>query len=194
MKAESCINLFLLSAYVGHSNKKWYSFLILDTQKAQFLSTGETLNRCKLLYNGSTPNLACATATLRQHMSISEMYFRDNFWLGRRTRHRKVASSNPSRSSGRMFFSRVHFVCVLFFGVRSTPVLPQWYIKDPGHSAKSAGGRLHLNMHTPLTQRSRSGLTMPLSGYSEGTYLERSSHATRNGTLGHSRLSSPSHC
>ena len=22
----------------------------------------------------------------------------------------------------------------------------------PGHSAKSAGGRLHLNMHTPLTQ------------------------------------------
>ena len=23
--------------------------------------------------------------------------------------------------------------------------------KNPGHSAKSAGGRLHLNMHTPLT-------------------------------------------
>ena len=41
----------------------------------------------------------------------------------------------------------------------------QWHIKDPGHSAKSADGRLHLNMHTPLTHRSRSGLNMPhLSG------------------------------
>ena len=39
----------------------------------------------------------------------------------------------------------------------------------PGHSAKSAGGRLHLNTHTPLTQRSRSGLTMPLSRHNEGT-------------------------
>ena len=33
--------------------------------------------------------------------------------------------------------------------------------KYPDHSAKRAGGRLHLNMHTPLTQRSRTGLTMP---------------------------------
>ena len=48
------------------------------------------------------------------------------------------------------------------------PVLPQWHIKDPGHSAKSASGRLHLNTHTPLTQRSRSGLTMPLSRHSVG--------------------------
>ena len=42
--------------------------------------------------------------------------------------------------------------------------LLQWHIKDPGHSAKSAGGRLHLNTHTPLTQQSRNGLTMPLCG------------------------------
>ena len=35
------------------------------------------------------------------------------------------------------------------FGIRSTPVLPQWHVKDPGHSAKSAGGRLQLNTHTP---------------------------------------------
>ena len=32
---------------------------------------------------------------------------------------------------------------------------------------------------TPLTQRSRSGLTMPLSRHSVGTYQETSSHATR---------------
>ena len=89
---------------------------------------------------------------------------------------------------------RVNFVCWLLFGVRSTPVLPQWHAKDPGHSAKSAGGRLHLNTHTPLTQRSRCGLTMPLSMYSMGTYLKTSSHATCHGTFDHSCLSSLSYC
>ena len=85
-------------------------------------------------------------------------------------------------------------MCALLLGVRSTPVLPQWYAKDPGHSAKSAGGRLHLNMHTPLTQRSWSGLTMSLSKHSVGAYLGMSSHAACQGTYGHSRLSSLSHC
>ena len=61
-----------------------------------------------------------------------------------------------------------------YLGVCSTPVLLQWHVKDPGHSAKSAGGRLHLNMHTPLTQWSQSGLTMPLSRHSVGTYLDTS--------------------
>ena len=79
-------------------------------------------------------------------------------------------------------------------GVHSTPVLPQWHVKDPGHSAKSASGRFHLNTHTSLTQRSRSGLTLPLSRHSVGTYQVTSSHATRQGTLGHSRLSLLSHC
>ena len=26
-----------------------------------------------------------------------------------------------------------------YFSIRSTPVSPQWHVKDPGHSAKSAG-------------------------------------------------------
>ena len=30
-----------------------------------------------------------------------------------------------------------------------SPVLPQQHVKDPGHSAKRAGGRLQLNTHTP---------------------------------------------
>ena len=34
-----------------------------------------------------------------------------------------------------------------YVGVRSTPVLPQQHVKDPGYSAKSAGGRLQLNTH-----------------------------------------------
>ena len=66
------------------------------------------------------------------------------------------------------------------------PVLPQWQVKDPGHSAKSAGGRLHLNTYTPLTQRGRNGLTMPLCRHSVGSYPERSSHATCQGTSGQS--------
>ena len=78
-------------------------------------------------------------------------------WWECRTRDQKVASLNPGRSSGKIFFSRV------LFGVGSTPVLPQWHVKDPGHSAKNAGGRLHLNTHTPLTHQSWGGLTMPLS-------------------------------
>ena len=61
------------------------------------------------------------------------------------------------------FFFRVNFTCWCLFSVCSSPMLPQWHVKDPAHSAKSADGRLHLNMHTPLTQQSWSGLTMPLS-------------------------------
>ena len=36
-----------------------------------------------------------------------------------------------------------------YFGIRSTPVLLQHHVKDPGHSVKRAGGRLQLNTHTP---------------------------------------------
>ena len=80
-------------------------------------------------------------------------------------------ASDRHVAGGRIFFSSVNFVCWLLFGVHSTPVLPPWHIKDPGHSAKSAGVRLHLNTHTPLTQQSRSGLTMPLSRHRVGTYI-----------------------
>ena len=135
----------------------------------------------------------------------------------RRTRDRKVASSNPDRSGGRMFFSKVNFVC--YYSVLSnehtvaawlyprstslhrhhhrafqTPVSPQWHVKDLSRFDKIAGGMLHLNTHTPLTKRSRGGLAMPLCMHSVGTYQKTSSHATRQETLDHSRLSSLSHC
>ena len=123
-----------------------------------------------------------------------QMGSRDSLLVKRRTRDRKVASSNPGRSGGRIFLSSINFECRLLFGVLSTPVLLHWHVKDPGHSAKNTGGRLHLHTHTSLTQRSRSELTMPLSRHSVKTYPETSSHATRKGTHGHSRLSSLSHC
>ena len=52
-------------------------------------------------------------------------------WLERRTRDRKVAGSNPGRSGGRIFFSRVNFVCRLLFGVRSTPRVTAVACKRP---------------------------------------------------------------
>ena len=75
LKEESGINFLLRSAYIGHLNKKWCSFSISFMQKAQFLSRDKTLYRCKLLFNGSTPNLACDTATLKQYISVFETYF-----------------------------------------------------------------------------------------------------------------------
>ena len=93
---------------------------------------------------------------------------RDNV-VRHRTRDRRVASSNPGRRGGRIFFSRILFLCWLLFGLRSTPVLPQWHVNGPGLSAKSADVRLHLNMHTPFTQQSWSGLIM-LFRHSVGTY------------------------
>ena len=83
-----------------------------------------------------------------------------------------------SRLERREFFLLQSYVlCWFLFSVRSTPALPQWHIKDPGHSAESAGDRLHLNIHTPLTQRSRRGLTM-LSRHSVRTY--KGNEFTRN--------------
>ena len=58
-----------------------------------------------------------------------------------------------------ILFSRVTFLCWPLFSVHSTPLIPQWHIKDPSHSAKSAGGRLQIITHTFLTQQSWSGLT-----------------------------------
>ena len=49
------------------------------------------------------------------------------------------------------------------------PMLLMLHLKDPGHSVKSACGRLHINRLTPLTQRSWSGLTMLQSRLSVGT-------------------------
>ena len=116
-----------------------------------------------------------------------------SYWQEHWTCGREFESSNTGRNSGRIFFSRVKFVYWFLFCIRSTPLVPQSHVKDPGHSAKNAGGRLHLNAHTTLTQRTRSGLTMPLSRHNVGTYPEPSSHAACQGTFGHSRISSLSH-
>ena len=56
-------------------------------------------------------------------------------WLEHRTCDQKVVGSNPCRSGGINFFSRSAFCADSYFGIRSTPVLRQQHVEDPGHSA-----------------------------------------------------------
>ena len=103
-------------------------------------------------------------------------------------RMQKVANSNLSRSGRRIFLSRVNFVCWLLFSVHSTPVVLQWHVKDPGHSAKSIGGRLHLDMHTSLTQWSQSRRTMPQAQCGNLSGIELTCNSSGNTRPGSSQL------
>ena len=98
----------------------------------------------------------------------------------RRTRDRKVASSNPGSWP---------LLCV-----HSSPALPQRHVKDPGHFAKSAGGRWHLNTRIQPWPNEVGVGWLCCPGIVLEPIGETSSHATRQGTLGHSRLSSLTHC
>ena len=62
----------------------------------------------------------------------------------------------PSEAAGE-FSSPESTLCADLFGIRSSLMLQQWHLEDPGPTAKSTRGRLILNMHAPLTQRSQSG-------------------------------------
>ena len=101
----------------------------------------------------------------------------------RRTRDRKIASSNPGRSGGKIFLLLSQLSELTFIRCPFHPRVTVVARKRPGHSAKSAGGIVHLSTHTPLTQRSQSGLTMLLSRHSVGTYSERRSCKTCQGTF-----------
>ena len=70
-------------------------------------------------------------------------------WLERRTRDWKVAGSSPCRSGGRIFFSRVHFLCWLLFRYPFRPRVTAAARKRSRSFCQSAGGRLQLNTHAP---------------------------------------------
>ena len=55
----------------------------------------------------------------------------------------------PAGTAGEFSSPGSTFYADSYFGIRSTPMLPQKHVKNPGHSAKSAGARLQLNTHTP---------------------------------------------
>ena len=55
----------------------------------------------------------------------------------------------PAEVAGELSSPGSTFYADSYFGIPSTPVLQQYYVKDLDHSARSAGGRLQLNTHTP---------------------------------------------
>ena len=55
----------------------------------------------------------------------------------------------PAGAAGEFSSPWSTFSADSYFGTRSTPVIPQQHVKDPEHSAESAGGRLQLNTHAP---------------------------------------------
>ena len=57
-------------------------------------------------------------------------------WLERRTRDSKVTGSNPAGATGEFSSPGSTFCADSYFDIPSTPVLPQWHVKDPGHSAR----------------------------------------------------------
>ena len=100
----------------------------------------------------SPPCAQCALrclCLLRSHVHLSVTVFkRSNGWWHGNTKGAGIAwwlehwacdwtvpGLSPSSSGRRKFLCRVDFLC--------------FYLKDPSHSAKTAGGRLQLNTHAP---------------------------------------------
>ena len=80
--------------------------------------------------------LSCHSAQICVHKHISDKIFK------------MVVLVKPQLKAAE-FSSPVSAFCAdSYFSSYSTLMLLQYYIKDPGHSAESAGGRLQLNMHT----------------------------------------------
>ena len=74
----------------------------------------------------------------------------------------------PTGAAGELFSPELTS-CADSYSVSFSPLVIAMARERPRYSAKSAGSKFHLNTHTPLTQRSWSGLTMP-SRHRVGTY------------------------
>ena len=55
----------------------------------------------------------------------------------------------PAEMVGEFSSSGSTFCADSYFSICYTPVLLQQHVKDPGHSAKHASGRVQLNTHAP---------------------------------------------
>ena len=112
---------------------------------------------------------------------------------------RQQTSTSASQESGSavycntiatyIFFSRVDFLCCLSFRYLFHPcVTAVARKKDPSHAAKSAGGRLQLNMHTPYV----CGFAWSDMAHGCMVYTERAEMATVSyGTSHASAVSTP---
>ena len=70
-------------------------------------------------------------------------------WLERRTRDWKVAGSNPCRSGGRIFFSRVDSLCWLLFRYPFHPRVTTVARKRSRSFCQKCRWQVTLNTHTP---------------------------------------------
>ena len=103
---------------------------------------------------GSSPGACDAIGMWVEKRATDSVCFRHHYDYGRRGSllvRAPDSSSKVSAGAAGEFSSPELTLCDDLFGGRSIPVLLQWHGKDHGHSAKSAGGRLHLNTHIPLT-------------------------------------------
>ena len=115
------------------------------------------------------------------------------FWLSARLVIERFRVRIPA-GAGKEFSSLELTFCADCYSVSVPPRVTAVARKRPHtHSVKSAGGKLHLITHTPLTQRRRGVLTL-LPGIVREPVRETSSHATLQGTLDYRRLSSLSCC
>ena len=135
----------------------------------------------------------CTCLSVTSQESISQSLIWDSVLIERQTHDQMVASSNPSRSSRNMFFCRVNFVCWPLFSGHLTPVLPQWLVKDPSLFCQKLRWQITPKHANTLDPMKLEWVDYASVQHSLGTYLETSSHAAHQGTLGHSRLSSLSH-
>ena len=123
--------------------------------------------------------------------SVLWHWSRDSLLIKAPDSRSKSCEFESFRSSRRIFFSSVNFMC-WFVRCSFHPHVIAVAHKRPGSFWQKC--RWHLNMHSPLTQQGWCGLTMLLSRQSMGIYPEMSSHTTCQGTLSRSRLSLLSHC
>ena len=115
-------------------------------------------------------------------------------WLDRRTRDRKVADSNPGRSGGRIFFARVNFFVLNLIRCPFHPRVTAVARKRPRSFYQKCRWQVTLKHAHTLDPTKSKWADYAAVRACVGTYQERSSNATRQGILGHSRLSSLGHC
>ena len=77
----------------------------------------------------------------------------------------------PVRAAGEFSSPGSNFFVDSYFGIRSTPSATAVARLDPGHSAKSAGGRLQINTHAPYRTRRDGSSFMWYQPCQRGKYI-----------------------
>ena len=127
-------------------------------------------------------------------ISTALLKSQDSLLVERRNRDRKVVSSNPGRSGGRIFFSRVSCVCWLLFGVHSNPLVTAVACKRPKPFCQKCRWQvIHKQAYTLDPMKLEWADYATVQAWC-GNLFGRTSNAISKRTLDHCPLSSLSHC